>query len=104
MIDTNPLGPDEREVNVKREYEADEDESSFWVERATNLIYEVRLFPDFALLRPAHPDETSNLERMSLVTFASKFDEYFGDVQTIKDFMWGAEIDSIEITRIKKKK
>lgn len=98
------IGPNEEEVlaQVKRTYEddtEDEPESSFYVERETSLIYEVRFFPEFALVRPAHPEYLSVLERMSLMEFANKFDEYYGDPQAIHDFMWGRGIHSIEITR-----
>lgn len=93
------IGPNEKEVTaeVKREFEQDEDESSFYVERTTSLIYEVRLFPDFALIRPAHPEYLSALERMDIIKFAQSFDEYLGDPQEIRDFMWGNGIHSIEI-------
>lgn len=106
MIDTDPLGPDEEEVrvDVKREYEDDsekEPESSFYVEKNSRLIYEVRFFPDFALVRPAHPDYASALERLDLMTFASNFDEFLGDPQIIRDFMWGGQVSSIDVERKK---
>lgn len=102
MTDIGPLGPNEREikVEVKREYEDDgEPESSFYVERATCLIYEVRFFPEFALVRPAHPEFLGNLQRMDLMAFAEQFEEFYGDSQPIKDFMWGGSIDSFEISK-----
>ena len=103
MTVTNPLGPNEKvvDVDVKRTYEDDPDDSDicFYVETATNLIYDVRLFPECALIRPAHPDFSSLLERISLQEFASKFEEFMGDPKVIQNFMWGAEIDSIEIEK-----
>jgi len=104
MIDTDPTGPNEEEVtvDVKREYKDDEVvEGSFYVEKETDLIYEVRFFPNFALVRPAHPEFTSLLERLDLLVFASKFNEFLGDPRTVQNFMWGAETDLIEITRKK---
>jgi len=98
-------GPDEEEysVEVKREYEADEDilepESVFYVEKSSDLIYEVRFFTEFALVRPAHPHFTANLMRMDLITFAEQFDEFHGDAQVIKDFLWGGAIESIEVKK-----
>jgi hypothetical protein len=106
MIDTDPLGPDETEVTVevKRDYEDDlekEPEGSFYVQKETGFIYEVRFFPDFALVRPAHPDYSTALERMDLLRFSELFDEFFGDPQVVKDFMWGANLDTIEVERKK---
>ena len=99
-------GPDEKEVTVevRREYEndlPDNDDSLFYTEKATNLIYEVRFFPDFALVRPAHPEFASVLEKIELVAFTERFEEYGGDPQPIRDFLWGAGIYSIEIEKKK---
>ena len=101
MTGIDPKGPDEEvTLAVQRDYEEDnEPEGSFYVEKASRLIYEVRFFPDFALVRPAHPHFSASLERLDLMTFANNFDEFLGDPQVLKDFMWGADIDSMVIEK-----
>lgn len=87
---------------VKREYEddlEDELESTFYVEKNTRFIYEVKFFPEFALVRPAHPDFAAAVERMPLVTFANNFEEYFGDAQAIRDYLWGADVDGVQVEK-----
>lgn len=85
---------------VTREYEDDnEPESTFYVERGTRLIYEVRFFEDFALVRPAHPGMSLHLERMDLITFNERFEEYLGEQQDVKDYLWGADVSNFEITK-----
>lgn len=84
-------GPEESEVTVsmRREYEQDEPDSCFYVEKISNLIYEVKLFEDYALIRPAHPEFSMNLERMDLLQFSKEFEEFTGDSQKIHEFLWG---------------
>ena len=99
MIVTNPKTREER-IEVTREYEEDnEPEGTFYVEKETRLLYEVRFFPEHALVRPAHPDFMSNLEKMDLITFAHKFEEFLGEQQAVRDFLWGPTTSSIEIKR-----
>lgn len=97
MIDTSLLV---KEVLVKREYETDDEpESTFYVERSSRFIYEVRFFSDYALVRPAHPDFTTTVQRMNLIEFSEAFEEYFGDPQDIRDYLWGSEVEGVAITK-----
>lgn len=105
---TTDINPDElgkilaeEDDVVKREYEDDleDDESTFYVEKETRYIYAVRFFPEFALVRPVHPDFYSNVDRVPLVAFASNFEEYFGDSQAIRDYLWGADVDSVQVEK-----
>lgn len=50
-----------------------------YTERSTNLVYEVKLFDDFALTRPATPGFEQAIKRVSLLTLLRDFDEYAGD-------------------------
>ena len=96
----NPTIVKEEPIDVKREYDddlSDEPESYFYVEKESRMIYEVRFFPEFVLIRPADPDSRSNLQRLDLLTFSKHFDEYGGDHQTIRDLLWGANLESIEV-------
>lgn len=108
MIDINPKDDitgailAEEDHEVKRKYEDDtseEPESQFYVERESRLIYEVKFFPEFALIRPAHPDCTAAVERLSLVAFANNFEEYGGNPQDIRDYLWGAEIGDVNVEK-----
>lgn len=104
MTDTNHLAvassaKKEKIIMPQREYEVDEPEPLFFVERDTRFIYEVKLFPEFALVRPAHPDFASAVERIPLVKLATSFDEYWGDPQAVKDFLWGGGDETVEVER-----
>ena len=90
---------EEVQPEVKRDYEEDDIESMFYVEKSSRLIYEVKLFPEFALVRPAHPDFSSAVERVDLIKFAGLFDEYLGDMQAIRDFLWGADVESLGVEK-----
>jgi hypothetical protein len=92
MIVTNPEF-EEIIADVKRQYEdnsQEDPESSFYVERSTGYIYEVKLFPEYAIIRPATPEASANIMREDLVKFAQAFTEYLGDHQAIRDYLWGA--------------
>lgn len=103
MTDTDlnrtPLAEEDNGSMSKREYDEDEPESLFYVEKRTRFIYEVKLFPEFALIRPAHPDFSANVERIPLTDFAVGFDEYWGDSQAIRNFLWGDDHDGMEIEK-----
>lgn len=103
MIDTdltsNILAEEDNGVMAKREYEEDEPESHFYVEKSTRYIYEVKFFPEFALVRPAHPDFSAAVNRMSLVNFVGEFEEYLGDAQAIKNFLWGADLEGVSVEK-----
>lgn len=89
---------------VYKEYEVDETnepESSFYVEKQTDFIYEVKLFPDFALVRLVMPNHQPPVQRIDLMTFAELFSEYLGDSSELRKLMFGNSASHI---LIKKKK
>lgn len=78
------------------------EESSFYVEKETGYIYEVKLFNDYAMLRPATPEASANIFRVNIVEFAHCYCEYLGNPQAIRDYLWGEEIpEQIVIDRKK---
>ncbi len=92
MIVTNPNEEIVADVStVEDEHREYESESSFYVERQTGYIYEVKLFPEYALVRPATPEASANVMRTDIIQFAHEFTEYLGDPQAIRDYLWGAE-------------
>jgi exoribonuclease II len=102
MTDIVPDGTRVKEVLpevAKREYEHDEPESLFYVEKATRFIYEVKFFPDCALVRPAHPELNAAVNKISLIQFANEFEEYWGDARAIQDFLWGGDSEGVRVEK-----
>ena len=97
MIDIVPQIKDS--VELTREYEVDEPEALFYVEKETSFIYEVRLFPEYALLRLAMPDYQPPVTRIDLIAFTKLFDEYHGDHKEIRSFLFGSESEAIVVTK-----
>ena len=89
------------EYEVQRDYEYDEPESVFYVEKQTDFLYEVKFFPDFALVRLAMPDHQPPVQRVDLVTFADLFDEYCGDVSELRKLLFGSAASHILIKKDK---
>lgn len=65
-------------------------ESQFYTEKSTGFIYEVKLFPDFAMIRPATPEALANISKISLVQLVHEFTEYLGEAQAIREYLWGS--------------
>lgn len=85
--------------DVKREYEDDgELESTFYVEKATHCIYEVKLFEDFALVRLAMPDYQPPVQRIDLMTLADLFEDYCGDQKELRGLLFGGTYSPIVIS------
>lgn len=100
QTDLTPAKEDKCEV--KRVYEDDTDEepeSIFYVEKETRLIYEVKLIGDAALIRPAHPSFTDNIEKLDLFTFSQNFEEFYGDEQVVRDFLWGKKQEALRVEK-----
>lgn len=87
-----------KDLIVPRTYEADEPDSVFYVHRESRVIWEVQLFPDFALIRPAVSDSSSLISQIDLVSFARDFEEFLGDPAVVKKFLWGAHEPIVEAT------
>jgi hypothetical protein len=65
------------------------DDLLYYTERATALIYEVKFFPDFVLVRPASPAFYAALQRMDYVAFGRDFEEFYGDPQEVTNILFG---------------
>lgn len=98
MIVTNQGSESEPQV-TERVYEDDEPESSFAVEKATDFIYEVKLFDDFALVRLAMPDHQPPVQRIDLLLYAELFDEYLGDVKELRSLLFGSSASHILVKK-----
>lgn len=60
-----------------------------YVERDTSLLYEVKFFTDFVLVRPASPAFYLALKKMPHDDFARDFDEFYGDHDQVKEAIRG---------------
>jgi hypothetical protein len=60
-----------------------------YVERQTSLLYEVKFFETFVLVRPASPAFYLALRKMSHSEFAKYFDEFYGDHEQVKTHIRG---------------
>lgn len=60
-----------------------------YVERDTSLLYEVKFFDMFVLVRPASPAFYLALKKMSHSEFARDFDEFYGDHEQVKTCIRG---------------
>jgi hypothetical protein len=56
----------------------------FYVETATGWIYEGKRFPDFMILRAAHPSSPHIIQRVHNKEFDSLFREYDGDPDLLR--------------------
>ena len=54
-----------------------------YVERASGFIFEVKLFEEFVMLRPATPGFERQVSRLSHGEFADRFDELLADPSPI---------------------
>lgn len=66
-----------------------------YVERKTTLLYEVKFFSDFVLVRPASPSFYQALRKMDYGSFADEFEEYNGDHEAVKECIRGMQPDLI---------
>jgi hypothetical protein len=90
------------EANGMTEYEGEvestEDSDIFYdiyVETQTNLIHEVQLFEDFALVRPASPNLYLAIRKLPLLEFSKEFHEYLGDCQAVRDYLKNSLADIV---------
>jgi hypothetical protein len=60
-----------------------------YVERDTSLLYEVKFFDTFVLVRPASPAFYLALRKTSHNEFARDFDEFYGDHEQVKNHIRG---------------
>jgi hypothetical protein len=91
MTDTNDRDyqvdedtPDDDELDAIDEITED---CILYVEKDTRLIFEVKFFPEFALVRPASPLLYRYIRRVDLYEFGKYFDEFDGDHAAVHDFL-----------------
>lgn len=84
---------------TSREYEQDEPDSCFFVEKATDFIYEVKLFPEFAFIRLAMPDYQPPIQRIDIMTLTDLFEEYCGDVKELRSTLFGSTASSLLVEK-----
>ncbi len=100
MIGTNKT--ESKSIVKEREYEVDEPEPAFYTEKETHLLYEVKLFPDFALIRLIMPDVQLPVHRIDIMTFTELFEEYNGDLKELRSILFGSKPSSILISKSNK--
>jgi hypothetical protein len=66
-----------------------------YVERSTSLLYEVKFFADFILVRPASPTFYLSIRKMTPSEFADEFDEYSGNHDEVMNHIRGLTPDLI---------
>lgn len=60
-------------------------------DKNTNLIHEVKLFEDFALVRPLNPSLRREMQKVDLMTLVKYFEEYAGDHTSVYNYLEGAD-------------
>lgn len=87
MTDTPP----QANVEVEDEEEIDELLPDIYVETATSLIYEVRFFDTFVIVRPATPAFYLAIRKLTHTDFSKLFEEFNGDKDEVRAFIKGME-------------
>lgn len=79
------------------EPEVEEEEllPDIFVEIATSLLYEVRFFDTFVIVRPATPALYLAIRKLSHVDFSRLFEEFGGNKEEVRAFMRGMTPDFI---------
>lgn len=64
----------------------------FYTEKSTRFLYEVQFFEGFVLHRPATPEFSDVLTKVSYRQFEEEFEEFLGDADLLRDHIegWGA--------------
>lgn len=96
------IGISQTESNYEvsqREYETDEPDPSFYVEKSSGFIVEVKLFPEFAFIRLVTPGTNTPVIRMSLIEFAEDFEEFLGDIQEVRSILFGSSASGIKVEK-----
>lgn len=66
-----------------------------FVQKDTGLIFEVKFFDDFVLVRPATPLFYTAIKKMSLDEFGKEFEEFLGDVEEARLYLRGMTPDFV---------
>jgi hypothetical protein len=92
MTDISPL-PDLEEEDEEEDEDDALNEYELYVEIATRMIYQVKLFDNFALIRPASPLFFREIRKMSMLDFSKYYEEFYGDHDMVRAFFNG-DVDS----------
>jgi hypothetical protein len=65
-------------------------ETYLYTEKSSNMIYDIRFFDGFVIARPATPAFYNAIRKLSHLQFSKEFDEYWGDPELVKGYMWGS--------------
>lgn len=60
------------------------EEYELWMEKSTNIIYEVQHFGEFVIARPATPALYSMIKRLTVPELLDDFEESFVDVKAFR--------------------
>jgi hypothetical protein len=77
------------ETQLTEEDVTDELLPDIYVENSTTLLYEVKFFENFVIVRPATPTYYLAIRKLSHHEFASEFSEFFGDKEYVRDAIRG---------------
>jgi hypothetical protein len=96
MTDTEVMADDSYEIEEDEE-EEQEDEIFYeiYTEVATNMLYEVQMFSDFVLVRPASPSLYTAIRKLSVIDFSKEFREYYGDAEAVRETLRSSRADLI---------
>jgi hypothetical protein len=68
----------------------------FYTEKSTSLLWEVKFFSDFVMVKMATPGCENTLIRMSLADFDDRFEEFWGDPDQVFAYL-GGEVSPVQI-------
>lgn len=94
MTDTSPqaeaVSEDDDDVELEEPY--------LYVEISTRLLYEVRFFENFVLIRLATPAYYLAIAKISHEEFSARFEEYEGDQEAARAAIRGDETPELLVT------
>lgn len=85
-------------INPDLDSEYEEFDYILYVEKSTRLIFQVKLFEDFAIVRPASPALYRDVRKLTLGRFTQDFEEFCGDHQQVFDFLHRGGDSELEIS------
>lgn len=89
-------GHNEFHVHTREVHHKESQVLSLYTENNTNLIYEVKLFEDFAIVRPIDRHMNEKMRKEDLITFDKNFREYSGIHDMVYEYLQGAETLEME--------
>lgn len=79
------------ETPLTNETEEEQDDlfPDIYVEKSSKVLFEVKFFDGFCLVRPATPMFYTAIRKISLDDFTSNFEEFLGDLEEVRDALRG---------------